>query len=518
MLVRWLVRLLVEAEEVDLEYLSATLSFLLCLEHSLANQLKPVEQLHDSGRELLKSWKNSMSENKESPKGTKFLMRYRESSLVYELWSEMTQNMTHIQECRDLCTVTARNELAICCVQMFWSYNGWQHVLNKLNAVSSISISDDVNHIHARLKAVCSLSRLFLIASLEIPYIQLTNTVPTGDLLLSPANCTSQQQLFVSIPEKIIIEWIEVISKIIHSGCLWFANCILHRELDVLSSSKELLDEILSDLTSLYQQHLVRLLNCQMNSNILEMIRCLNFGSGVTVLNLFANSLPNIIPANQSDLLCLIESLNKWDRQLNLVPIKPLLLNYFSKLFKLSLTLLASDDSEYYGHGSDFFSTLKPDVQSLLSPSNRPSLASRTIMQKLNQKFDPNEFLDQSTQPTLLSRLFILCGLHFHTDLMRILTEMFSVIREQSRRFSGDSHQRYLGQDSSANLYQDLQIEDFKLFLDCTKQGLHFLNNLLSARSNLLKHHSSAGSMEIDQSSLKDSWEFISIIGYYYLK
>ncbi|CAH8439826.1 unnamed protein product [Heterobilharzia americana] len=518
MLVRWLVRLLVEAEEVDLEYLSATLSFLLCLEHSLANQLKPVEQLHDSGRELLKSWKNSMSENKESPKGTKFLMRYRESSLVYELWSEMTQNMTHIQECRDLCTVTARNELAICCVQMFWSYNGWQHVLNKLNAVSSISISDDVNHIHARLKAVCSLSRLFLIASLEIPYIQLTNTVPTGDLLLSPANCTSQQQLFVSIPEKIIIEWIEVISKIIHSGCLWFANCILHRELDVLSSSKELLDEILSDLTSLYQQHLVRLLNCQMNSNILEMIRCLNFGSGVTVLNLFANSLPNIIPANQSDLLCLIESLNKWDRQLNLVPIKPLLLNYFSKLFKLSLTLLASDDSEYYGHGSDFFSTLKPDVQSLLSPSNRSSLASRTIMQKLNQKFDPNEFLDQSTQPTLLSRLFILCGLHFHTDLMRILTEMFSVIREQSRRFSGDSHQRYLGQDSSANLYQDLQIEDFKLFLDCTKQGLHFLNNLLSARSNLLKHHSSAGSMEIDQSSLKDSWEFISIIGYYLSK
>lgn len=150
-----------------------------------------------------------------------------------------------------------------------------------------------------------------------------------------------------------------------------------------------------------------------MNSKFFEITKSLNFGTGLMMLNLFAKSLPNILPADQSDLLCLIESLNKWDRQLNLVPIKPLLLKYFSQLFKFSLTLLASGDSEYFRYGSDFSVTQNSDILSsslpslpfLLSSSDDLSLFNRNIKYYLDQKFDPNG--------KIFIRLLIICLLGF---------------------------------------------------------------------------------------------------------
>ncbi|KAH8855350.1 E3 ubiquitin-protein ligase [Schistosoma japonicum] len=520
-LVRQLTILLSKAKEDDVEYISATLCHLLCLEPMPGDQLNITERLRDSERELIKNWSDTVSDKKGSPKGTKLLVKHRESSLAYELWSEITQNSIQVQGCSDILTITTRNEFAIYCIQTFWSCNGWQHVLSNLDAIPSILVSDNVSHVHARLKTINSLSRLFLIASLGIPYIQLTNTVPTSDRLLSDDSFTYQQQMFVSIPEKIVTQWIESISKVIKSGCLWFVNYILHRELnDIFLNLKEMLDEILTNLASLYKQHLGRLLSYQISSNPLELIQCLNFETGLTMLKLFANSLPNILPADMSDLLCLIESLNQWDRQLNLVPIKPLLLKYFTRLFKLSLTLLASGDLEYYRHGSDFFFTLNSDItsSSLLPSSDDLNLTDHNIKHQLDRKFDLNEFLDRSTKCTPLSRLFILCGHHFQADFMRILTEMFNVIKEHSRRLSCNSYQQYRCKDSSENVYQDLQVDDFKFFLDCTKEGLHFLNNLLLARSNLVKVQLPSVSASIEESPSKDNLEFISIIGFYLCK
>lgn len=56
------------------------------------NQLKIVERLCDSDRELLKKWKDIVFDKKGSPKGTKLLVKHRESSLAYELWNEITRN------------------------------------------------------------------------------------------------------------------------------------------------------------------------------------------------------------------------------------------------------------------------------------------------------------------------------------------------------------------------------------------------------------------------------------------
>lgn len=113
-----------------------------------------------------------------------------------------------------------------------------------------LNFSDDVNNVHARLKTISSLSQLFLIASLEIPYIQLTNTVPTSDSLLLHDNFRPQQQMFVPVPEEIVTHWIESISKAIQSCCLWFANYILYSELSDVLNRRVLLDEILVDLVS----------------------------------------------------------------------------------------------------------------------------------------------------------------------------------------------------------------------------------------------------------------------------